>query len=404
MKVRIHRGAHEIGGNCVELAAADGARIALDAGHPLDETTRRVARPPVFDGPLAATIVTHPHLDHYGYAPDLGAPIYLGAEAERILAAAAFFSPITRPVTAAGHLRDREPLRIGPFTITPYLADHSAFDAYSLLVDADGRRLFYTGDFRGHGRKARLFDELLAAPPRDVDVLLTEGTQLSSDHGANTERDLEDRLATRVADTTGLVVVFGSAQNLDRVVTVFRAAKRSGRTFVTDLYGATVAAATRPTIPQPGFDGYRVYVPNRQRILVKTSREFDRVAAIKSVRIFPEELAEHPDRYVAYLPSSTAAELVHAGVLDHRGLALWSMWDGYLAEPSGQRFRAVIDDAHVPLAALHTSGHATPADITRLIDALAPTVVVPIHTDAPDRFTELTDRAILHAEGEWWTP
>ena len=34
MRVRIHRGSHEIGGNCIELEA-EGARIVLDLGRPL---------------------------------------------------------------------------------------------------------------------------------------------------------------------------------------------------------------------------------------------------------------------------------------------------------------------------------------------------------------------------------
>ncbi len=35
MRVRIHRGAREIGGSCIELAH-DGARLLLDLGLPLD--------------------------------------------------------------------------------------------------------------------------------------------------------------------------------------------------------------------------------------------------------------------------------------------------------------------------------------------------------------------------------
>jgi hypothetical protein len=35
MKVRIHRGAKEVGGSCVEVAAGD-SRIVLDIGRPLD--------------------------------------------------------------------------------------------------------------------------------------------------------------------------------------------------------------------------------------------------------------------------------------------------------------------------------------------------------------------------------
>ena len=35
MRVRIHRGAHEIGGSCVEIEH-HGKRIVLDVGRPLD--------------------------------------------------------------------------------------------------------------------------------------------------------------------------------------------------------------------------------------------------------------------------------------------------------------------------------------------------------------------------------
>ena len=151
--------------------------------------------------------------------------------------------------------RHREPFRLGPFQITPFLNDHSAFDAYSLLIEADNQRIFYTGDFRAHGRKARLFDELLADPPANVDVLIMEGTHVRAGGAYDeatfeTESDLEDRFVTLCQATSGAVVTFGSMQNLDRLVTVYRAAKRSGRELIVDLYGATVAAATRPSIPQ----------------------------------------------------------------------------------------------------------------------------------------------------------
>ena len=54
--------------------------------------------------------------------------------------------------------------------------DHSAYDAYALLVEADDRRLFYSGDLRAHGFKGSLFERLAQNPPRDIDVLFLEGT------------------------------------------------------------------------------------------------------------------------------------------------------------------------------------------------------------------------------------
>jgi ribonuclease J len=66
MRIRIHRGAHEVGGNCVEVEAADGTRIALDLGRPLTARPKDSVTVPTFDGTLSAVFISHPHLDHYG--------------------------------------------------------------------------------------------------------------------------------------------------------------------------------------------------------------------------------------------------------------------------------------------------------------------------------------------------
>jgi predicted metal-dependent RNase len=68
MKVRIHRGANEVGGSCVEVEAGD-CRIVLDVGRPLDALRDDVIRRPViagFDAPdesLLALIISYGHQD-----------------------------------------------------------------------------------------------------------------------------------------------------------------------------------------------------------------------------------------------------------------------------------------------------------------------------------------------------
>jgi ribonuclease J len=411
MRVRIHRGAHEIGGNCIELDA-EGERIVLDLGRPLSAGWDDQVPLPSIDG-LAArdphmhgVILSHAHLDHYGLAEQLApdVPVYLGAEAARVLDAASFFSPVSKRPKLAGFLADRSPFELGPFTIEPYLADHSAFDAYSILVETGGRRLFYTGDIRAHGRKAALFDRLVGNPPR-ADVLLMEGThvrQIDDNPPRTSERTVEDDLVETFKTTVGMVATFSSAQNLDRLVTVYRAARRAGRTLVVDLYTAAVARATgRSTIPQPGFAGFAVYVPRRQRKRVLQSQEFHRVAEISDVRLYPEDLAAGRGK-LAYLgTSSTAAELVDAGAL-RDGVVVWSLWHGYLDQPSGQRLRALLQEADIPLVQHHTSGHAFVDDLKRLVDAFNPARVVPIHSEATERFAEVFPRVERHRDGEWW--
>src|SRR3954454_24203029 len=66
-------------------------------------------------------------------------PVIMGAATERIMQAAAPFVPDGFAPEAAEHLQDRHPLRVGQFTIRPFLVDHSGFDAYAMIVEAGGK-------------------------------------------------------------------------------------------------------------------------------------------------------------------------------------------------------------------------------------------------------------------------
>ena len=272
MRVRIHRGAHEVGGSCIEVEA-QGARLVLDLGRPITvPKDDHVPLPPVpglrdEDPSLLGVILSHPHLDHFGLLEQARAsvPLYIGAAAAAILRESAFFSPSGFNRTPTGHLRHREPFALGPFTITPYLNDHSAFDAYALLVEAGDRALFYTGDFRAHGRKAALFEQLLQRPPSKLDVLLMEGTHIRPDaepeHRGASEEDVEHAFRQTCFAASGLVLAMFSPQNIDRLVSVYKATIAAGRDLVVDLYTAAIAAATgRETIPKAHWDRVRVYV------------------------------------------------------------------------------------------------------------------------------------------------
>jgi ribonuclease J len=412
MRVRIHRGAAEIGGSCIELEAASGARILLDLGMPLVEDADSLTLPAVRgldtgdDPSLLGVIISHPHQDHWGKVglahPNV--PIIVGRAAADILRAGLFFGTGI-DLSPAAFLEHRRPLSLGPFTVTPFLNDHSAYDAYSLLVEADGRRVFYTGDIRAHGRKGKLFDQLLANPPPDIDVLLMEGTNVppagEAPRPVVTESELEDDLTLAFADTPGLVLAAFSAQNIDRLVTVYRAALRAGRELVIDLYAATIAEATgRDSIPKPGFDKLRVFVPHQQKVRVKRASAFDRVDRIKRYRIFPDELRDRRAELVLLFRASMVNDLERAKCLEDARL-VWSQWAGYLDQDrDGVRDFAARHD--IPLDVQHTSGHASIADLRRLATALAPQRVVPIHTFGSERFASHFDNVERHPDGVWW--
>ena len=410
MRVRIHRGAQEVGGSCVELEAG-GERLLLDVGLPLSAAPGDVSTLPhaldVTGDSLVGVVLSHAHPDHYGLVDRVGAdvPIYAGAATARLIRDAAFFTPSGTDIRVAGALEDRRSLRIGPFTLTPYLVDHSAFDAYAVLIEAGGRSLFYTGDLRFHGRKAATMERLIRSRPENVHVLLMEGTQVGrtrTTRPASSERDVEERARRVFSDAKGIVLCFFSPLNVDRLVSLFRGAKRSGRTFVYDLYAASVARATgRSTIPLPEWREVRVYLTNSERRKVIASQQFARVDAVRQARIYAGELASERSRLAMLFRGSMAAELERAGRLDG-ARAIWSQWEGYLDEPAGLRTHAWLESHGIPLDVIHASGHATVDDLQRLAQAFAGSRLVPIHTAHPERFAETFGRAEPHDDGEWW--
>ncbi len=404
MKACIARGASEIGASCVLLRSEAGSTIALDLGLPLEPEGEAVALPPaIVAAHPQAVLVSHGHPDHYGLAEALGpeVPVYIGAATAAILKEAAFFTPLglERETRTFG---DRGAFRLGDFEVTPFLVDHSAFDAYAFLVEADGHSVFYSGDLRLHGRKGALVERLLANPPQ-ADVLLLEGTTISrpADPSApRDEREVEERCVEVFGKAEGMALACYSPQNIDRLVTVFRAALRSGRSLVLDLYAASIAAATGlASIPQKDWDRVRVYVPQAQRVRVKRSREFSRVEALGSSRIYTDELAAVPSNWVMTFRQSMGSELDRAGCLIG-ARALWLMWPGYL--DCDYSARDWFESNKIPLSVAHASGHATVADLQRLACAIAASHVVPIHTDAAARFSGLFENVERHADGEWW--
>ncbi len=84
--------------------------------------------------------------------------------------------------------------------------------------------------------------------------------------------------------------------------------------------------------------------------------------------------------------------------------AIWSQWDGYLKQPRGEALQADLTARGIPLAQAHTSGHASIPDLQRLAAAVAPRMLVPIHTFEPDRFPALFGpRVALQEDGVWWS-
>lgn len=391
LRVIVHRATDEIGGNCIEIASSGGERIILDVGRPLDAPKGATGLLPksldIFKA-VEGVLISHPHQDHYGLLDETPVhwPVYSGKAAGALMhLTASIFG--TAPVRNYRHWEGSKQINIGPFKVTPFLTDHSAFDAYMLLIEAEGKRILYSGDFRVHGRKAGLVQRLMASPPPEIDVLLMEGTNLGSDKPTKRETDLESDFTKLFQETPGRVFVCWSAQNIDRTVTIYRACIKSGRTLVVDLYTAEVLEllAEAGRIPQAGWSNLKVVITRAFSRLYKSKGRGAFVDRMAAHGISASRLAEDTGNWVIMIRPSLMRDMAPKGVIPTASDAWsYSQWRGYLQQADGQALKSWFDTGGARAVHLHTSGHASVADLKAFAAALKPKILVPIHGVAWD--------------------
>lgn len=402
MKIKIHRGANEIGGTCIQLST-ESTTILLDLGLPLRKDGKEIDVAALTPD---AVLISHPHQDHFGLieALDHNVPVYMGELSRNLINA-------TRMLLGNGLLKNEihyfqawQPFAIGDFIITPYLVDHSAVDAYAFLIEAEGKRVFYSGDFRAHGRKSILFDTITRNPPKDIDLLFMEGTMIQrSNDDFPTEADVEKKIFETIREQENITFLISSSQNIDRIVSAFRACKRAGKILVLDIYTAWVLEQLKlvsKNIPAMEWDQIKIKFSYRQHVKLKDNPDFfgDFRQRVYQHRISKEELLANPAKYLFF------SKMSHYKTINlHKKIkpvnVIYSQWLGYLSGSDSDYYGAEAitgyqNDPQVNFVYAHTSGHATVEDLQKFAEALKPKMLVPVHTECADLFNEFFENVI----------
>lgn len=384
MKLCIHRGTHQIGGIAAEIAT-EKTRILIDMGDELSLDLNFVSAPlhipGVTDacGRCDAVLFTHYHGDHTGQMlrirPEI--PLYAGALAKDIMRLSNAHSwkkdeALCKRIETIRTFSAGVPFLIGDIQITPFGIDHSAADSYLFLIEADGKRVLYTGDFRLHGVRGKTMDKILDWRIGKVDAIITEGTTVSRTDGKNvTEWELQARVKNYLQQYK-YVFVLCATTNLDRIFALARAVPR-GKYCICDDY---------------------------QKTLVETvSKHW---SGISSFYEMPKLLSfkHHPPARFAelgglmFVRANSKFESIIRQYDPVQSILLYSMWDGYRTKPGSTipDFLALTDTWET----LHTSGHASPEDLRHVIEKADPQLVIPMHTDAPQKMQALCpDRTVV---------
>ena len=374
MNIIIHRGTHQIGGSAIEISTAS-TRIILDFGNelsldekytPIDLDIGGVTKGiPDCDG----IVISHYHMDHLGQLtsvlPEI--PLYMGELSKEVAVISTEYQDknLYLRLLGANTFRGGEAFTIGDIRIRPLVIDHSAADSYMFVIEAEGKHVLYTGDFRMHGLRHHILDQLVNTYIGEVDVLITEGTSLSRDADKYiSEAAVLDDISSYIQDGK-YVFVMCSSTNIDRIMGIWQNMP-TDKVLICDAYQKRIL----DTVINNVYYESSLYRRHDNPLVLskgpypKYYMDHGFVSLVRGTENFISQIKEFPKDDVRII---------------------YSMWTGYIEE--NLPLKNLLNT--YPSYICHASGHVSKTDLLKFIDLVNPDVIIPVHTDSPEKLEEL---------------
>lgn len=415
LNIKVHRGTHKIGGSITEIYT-DNTHIFVDFGSELNADPEDSTDAKMIDmirhARCDAVLFTHYHGDHIGLLGDIPQKDVEGKTIKLAMGKVAREVLINIHKTLANYpddaeehrnyltiledkeriveLKDNVPKYFGDkrdIKVTPILVDHSAYDAYMFVIEAEGKTIVHTGDYRTHGRLGKEFFDRLekALAGKKVDALITEGTMMSRlGEKVLSEKGLQRRaldVLKRPENTWAFLIC--SSTNVESLASFANAAMYLGRAFYVNYYVFEQIKLYRETAGEndPAFKFWKTYP-------FENMNKYNPKLRMKQ----PEFMKKNG--FLMLIGTSDAYRKRIEFFKEQDPLLIYSMWGGYIKkdadtydEKLGALYHGWNPDRRVDL---HTSGHATADDIRRMILTVKPQkYILPIHTEKPEMFEKL---------------
>ncbi len=379
MTITVHRGTHQIGGCATEIRTKDN-RILIDAGSELDGNA-----PLHINGitkgytDCDAVLFTHYHGDHIGLLSSVNddIPLYIGELSKEILVLQnnrQNIFPFDK-ISALKTYKAGQPLSFGDIKITPFMVDHSAFDSHFFLIEAEGKKILHTGDFRTHGFRGKGLLPTLKKYVEKIDALICEGTTMDRNSAKSmTEFELSLK-AKDLLQKHKYVFVICASTNIDRIAAFCSAVPR-GKYCLCDKYQKDLLDLVKNYSSKYSslyeFEKMLTYSPN-------LNEKIEKQGFCMFVRLGSKKFNDILEKFKNKEP-----------------LLIYSMWSGYL--DNNEEMQKQL--AGYNLVRLHTSGHADVPSISSVIKATNPDKVIPIHTSSPDLFSDISGEVMRVNDGD----
>ena len=381
MNIVVHRGTHQIGGSAIEISTAS-TRIMLDFGNELSLDEKYTPINLDIDGVTKGKpdcdgiVISHYHMDHLGQLTSALSeiPLYMGELSKEIAIIGAEYQDrgLYLRLLGANTFRGGDVFSIGDIRIRPLVIDHSAADSYMFVIEAEGKRVLYTGDFRMHGLRHHVLDKLVNTYIGEVDVLITEGTSLSRDaDDCIFESTVLDDISSYIQDGK-YVFVMCSSTNIDRIMEIWHNMP-TDKVLICDAYQKRILDTV---IDNVYYDSSLYRRPDSPLVLdigayPKYYMDNGFVSLVRGTENYISQIKKFPKDDVRII---------------------YSMWTGYIEE--NLALKDLLDT--YPSYICHASGHVCKADLVEFIDIVNPDVIIPVHTDSPENLEKIASHRSIY--------
>jgi ribonuclease J len=284
---------------------------------------------------------------------------------------------------------------VGPFAITPYLMDHTAAESFAFLIEAEGKKVLYTGDYREHGNKANVFKQFLAANTGRIDVLITEGAQAGLEKGP-AEAEVMARIEAKIKGNNGALYVMCEGQDISLLTSLAFLARNTRRYLVVDGYTAlllervkALALKQGADLKIPGLDTeyLRIIRNNATQRIYQLSEYAETFRRMRPKMFGWDWVRDNLRKFI--IPVRANAQLwVDEQIKDFKGATfLYSDWETYTEEDGMRETLDWFKTRGLTAVPMPSTGHAYFSTIRKLVEIKKPRYIVPINTDYPEKFT-----------------
>ncbi len=357
-------------------------------------------------------LISHSHSDHNNHLQfiDASIPVYLGHGTKQILDIYKFLYPQFQNYgehTDISTFKTGDKFKIKHIEITPVHVEHSVPGAYGFIVNTSKGNIVYTGDLRLHGPHKAFTEEFIAKAAKAKPILmLCEGTRMNYDTEHNmTEEEVSQKINSIVKSSKGTVFSYFSMSNVDRFNSFYKAAVDNGRIMVVDTRLAYIMSNMKDKVDFPDpltDDNIRVYFRIAKSCSFKDTDYYKWEREYCPKMITYKEIKKNPSKYVMYIGFFKLMELVYIQPSDAD--FIYSMSEHFLEGDDNEEMRTVLENwmkhFKIKFHKAHCSGHASSADIKKMVSAINPKMIIPVHTENALKFKEFHSNVKVVKNGD----